>query len=384
MRNLFRRTGPRPQLPLPHLIIAQRVIDKIIGNALYYATETGESLVGLVIHPPESQETDLCVLDTIAPDDSAVRSGVYFEQGDDLQADIFNWLYDGWELMRKTKQGSLEARWNVPLMHLGDWHKHPGTLVTPSMGDESTARSQISDRSLGTPHLLVVLATVWNEYEALQEEKSDQDDLAELSDMIEVSGMNNLAVQPEAEEEDIVVEEDQGTPLKYPIDDRTTVRIDCWYMSRQMRRFARLSPTVAPDADLPSLPKVSWHLTQPDRMRAEVERLSREGYAVSVEQFDTDQRAPLEVCFSLARRDSQHVLILVTQADYPNVRPTVRLTPMSAMKDLPERGHIFEQLWKESKALPQQDYPAWAWTPEHTLRDLALAVEARLTEGNKL
>src|ERR1700690_1503104 len=86
---------------LPRLTLAQRVIDKIVRNAQIYDTETGESLVGLTLNKAGYAEPDLLVLDTIAPDDSAIRRGAYFEQGDDLQGDVFNWLSDNWDNQRK-------------------------------------------------------------------------------------------------------------------------------------------------------------------------------------------------------------------------------------------------------------------------------------------
>lgn len=85
---------------LPRVTFAQRVIDKIVANALIYETETGESLIGFALRQEARPEPDLYVLDTIGPDASAVRASTYFEQGDDLQGDIFNWLYDNWESIR--------------------------------------------------------------------------------------------------------------------------------------------------------------------------------------------------------------------------------------------------------------------------------------------
>src|SRR5215510_10124988 len=168
---------------LPRLTLAQRVIDQIVRNALIYQTETGESLVGFAIRSLGRPEPDLYVIDTIAPDESAIRRGAYFEQGDDLQGDIFTWWFDNWNLFRARRRGSygnaIGAKWDVPLAHLGDWHKHPGTLIEPSWGDSDTARNHIADETTKTPQLLAILATVWNKeisdaYDAGEPPDSDQ------------------------------------------------------------------------------------------------------------------------------------------------------------------------------------------------------------------
>src|SRR5215813_8518479 len=87
-RARFLRRGP---VVLPNVTLAQRVIDNIVKNALIYDTETGETLVGFAIKVENSVEPDLFALDTIPPDESAIRQGAYFEQGDDTQGDILAW-----------------------------------------------------------------------------------------------------------------------------------------------------------------------------------------------------------------------------------------------------------------------------------------------------
>ncbi len=352
---------------LPRVTFAQRVIDKIVANALIYETETGESLIGFALRQEARPEPDLYVLDTIAPDASAVRASTYFEQGDDLQGDIFNWLYDNWESirlrMRTINSDGALPKWDAPLCYLGDWHKHPGTLVEPSWGDTATARQHINDRRAGTPQLLVVLATLW---ERTSFESAASGELATESD--------------EETPEEFKPESGDAQPILVPVDDHWLVRIDVWYMSRSIRRFTRLTPTVAPNADLPDLPPLSWHLAQPERLRSEVESLNQAGYAVSLEQYDTDRVPPLEICLSLAKRDSQHVIIAITEPDYPAHMPRIRLTSISALRDLPEDSNLFDRLWNASQPLPQSAYPLWSWTHNHRLIDLVREVEAHLAE----
>ncbi len=350
---------------LPRLTLAQRVVDKMVRNALVYSTETGESLVGFAVKGLQRAEPDLYVVETIAPDESAIRRGAYFEQGDDLQGDIFAWWYDNWEQFRRLQKSTdkannpektLEGKWDVPLAHLGDWHKHPGTLIEPSWGDTDTARGHIADKSNHTPQLLAILATVW-----------DRSENAAFA-ANEPSDPNN----------------EQPKPIRVPIDDKNVVRLDCWYISRATRRFVRLSPTVVPDDTLPTLPMLGWHLVNVDRLRHETTLLSAEGYSVSVEQYDVDHVPPQEICFALARPTSPKVLIVVTQADYPDSRPTVRIAPMNAVKDLPEGADLFIALWERSEPLPKEAEPTWAWNADHTILDVARDVEARLKEGSAI
>ncbi|HLY26916.1 MAG TPA: hypothetical protein VKQ72_11295 [Aggregatilineales bacterium] len=360
--NLF-HTIAVARASLPRLTLAQRVVDKMVRNALVYSTETGESLVGFAVKGLQRAEPDLYVIETIAPDESAIRRGAYFEQGDDLQGDIFAWWYNNWELYRRWRKSArkpdgldkaLEDKLDVPLVHLGDWHKHPGTLIEPSWGDTDTARGHIADKSNHTPQLLAILATVWDRSEDAAFAATEPPD------------PNN----------------EHPKPIRVPIDDRNVVRLDCWYISRSTRRFVRLSPTVVPDDMLPKLPTLGWHLVNLDRLRHEMALLSGEGFSVSVDEYDVDHVPPQEVCIFLARPTSAKVLIVVTQADYPDSRPTLRIAPMNAIQGLPEDADLYQSLWERSEPLPKEAEPTWPWNADHTILDLVRDVEARLKEGS--
>ncbi|MEP7286775.1 MAG: hypothetical protein ABI947_13525 [Chloroflexota bacterium] len=340
---------------LPRLTLAQRVVDKMVRNALIYDTETGEALVGFAVKTAGRAEPDLYVIETIAPDESAVRQTAYFEQGDDPQSQIFYWWFDNWNQYRERRRVSygsaMGAKWDVPLVHLGDWHKHPSTLIEPSWGDTDTAHNHISDPDTATPQLLAILATVWDK---------------QRSDAFDESSTDAEIGQPK--------------PIKVPIDAHTVVRLDCWYMSRQIRRFARLSPVVVPDKSLPGLPIISWHLSQPERVRYEVEVMSAEGYAVSMEQSDVDKQPPLKYCVMLAK--GKKVWIAVTEPNYPATRPTLRSAPSTAIKTVPEEADFFQSMLTISQPIPDNAYPDWTWTSDRTILDLIHAVEAKLPEGS--
>jgi hypothetical protein len=370
--NRFRQPSPAQ----PTLTLAQRVVDKIVANALIYQTETGEALIGFALPAAGRPEPDLYVLDTIAPDETAIRQEVYFEQGDAYQGAVFNWLHDNWKRMRASMRvisaDNAAPKWDAPLLHLGDWHKHPGTLVEPSWGDTNTARRRLRDQEVDNPQILAILATVWDRAWA---EGSAPD-------------VPNLAAEGTSTGEDFSDAPDEfrpegGTaqPLKIPVDDSTLVRIDCWYMSRLTRRFVRVTPVVVPNNQLPKLPPIGWHLADPDRLAAEVAALKAAGYSTTVEEFDADRVPPKEVCIMLARQTSRNVLILITEADYPHNMPQIRYTPLTAMRGMPESANVFDWVWNASQPLPQAMYPIWSWTPQRHLIELAQEVEARLDEG---
>ena len=338
----------------PPLTIAQRVIDTIVANVQRYETETGEALIGLALPSAganagvggrSAPEPDLVVLGTIAPDASAVRTGIFFEQGDDLQSDTLNWLADNWNDAHKTATDSkadskADPRWNAPLIHLGDWHKHPGTLVEPSPGDANTAVDLIYDRDIQRPYILAILATLWNKAAA-------QKAIAELAALPNSNGISN------------------GTPLLIDLPDDPTiaVRIDCWYLSRQTRIFVRLSPMVQPDAALPALPLVGWHLTDPKRMWRECNALLDAGYAVQIDERDTDGKPPREICLTVTK--GQHTWIIVTPADYPHHAPHIRRISSESSTGLADPP-TFAELWAHSALLPD---PV-EWRSDRLLIDL--------------
>lgn len=364
MRTFF------PAGALPKLTIAQRVIDKIVQNALIYQTETGESLIGFRIPTADRPEPDLYVLETIPPDESAIRGAVVFEQGDDEQGDKFVWYSDNWRLLLRPKLAG--TSWDAPLVHLGDWHKHPGDLTTPSGGDAETAREYISDEHAGAPQLLVILATVWDQW--MLEEVGGVRALLP-HEITELFGPLETITKTRK------VDQNSDYTLRIPIENNLIVRIDFWYMSQQVRRFTRLKPNVVPNSAMPELVPMNWHLADADRLTRESLALDKANYAVEVKQFDTDHQAPLKICFALAKRGSSHILIFIAPPDYPNSKPLVRLTPMSAAKDMPEGADVFTRLWEASQPLSDAVYRTLTWTPTSTLVDLAHEVEAHLTEG---
>lgn len=325
----------------PRVVLAQRVVRNMAkGAALYPDEETAEALVGLIIHN-ESGVPDFYVLDTIAPEQSAIeREGYMVEQGDEYQEDVMYWYAINWKIFREQRQGSYgnarAGKWNAPLRYLGDWHKQPGTMFWPSQGDLETAKSIVHDEANDMPDLIAPIVTIAPEWD------DDQD--------------------PPGDEFDVYAVQQDGP----------TIRINFWYLNRDMREFIAARPEVLADDLLPRMPSMSWHLTNYIRFEQEHNQLTADGLAVSVVEWDADNIPPLEVCFMVGRMGSKEVIILVTQKDYPETPPTVRTAPMIEVE---EGEDMFEKLWAESSPY---DVPNFVWTPDLMLLDLVRAVEESL------
>src|SRR5262245_52254434 len=97
-----------PRRSVPNLVVAQRVLDKMAKAASHYLQdETGEAMVGLLIPGTHTNGVPtLYVLDTIAPDETAVREWATFQQGDDRQDELIWWLQENWREMRRKKRDS--------------------------------------------------------------------------------------------------------------------------------------------------------------------------------------------------------------------------------------------------------------------------------------
>lgn len=349
---------PEGTRDLPRVVIAERVIDKIVRGALLYPEpETGEAMVGLVVPQAGKAEPDIYVLDTISPGQQAVREWGRFEQGDDWQGDVFHWLHVNWEAfreMRRTSYGSaLAAKWDTPLRHVGDWHKQPGSMIAPSGGDAETARSMIADSETHVEHIVAPIVTMY----PLQPE-------AETSD-------ENGGVDGPAAVEEAPPATPQSIVRRCP-DEGWLVRIDFWYMSKRAPRFVAVTPTLWPDDRLPGLPPLAWHLARPRRFEQEFGLLREAGYVADVVRWDADGKPPYEVCFSVYREGASQAIILVTGADYPAVMPAVRVAPLVTVG---EGEDVFERLYAASRPLLLTELPDWTWDSKRTLVELVWHIE---------
>lgn len=349
---------PEGARDLPRVVIAERVIEKIVRGALLYPEpETGEAMVGLVVPQAGRAEPDIYVLDTISPGQQALREWGKFEQGDDWQGDVFHWLHVNWEAfreMRRTSYGSaLAAKWDTPLRHVGDWHKQPGSMIAPSGGDVETARSMIADSETHVEHIVAPIVTLY----PLQPETKASDESAGAD------GQAAVEEAPPATAQSIV--------RRCP-DEGWLVRIDFWYMSKRAPRFVAVTPTLWPDDRLPGLPPLAWHLAHPRRFEQEFDLLREAGYLADVVRWDADGKPPYEVCFSVYRAGAGQVIILVTGADYPAAMPAVRVAPPVTVG---EGEDVFERLYAASRPLLLTELPDWAWDSKRTLVELVWHIE---------
>ncbi|GAB4572823.1 MAG: hypothetical protein Kow0077_13370 [Anaerolineae bacterium] len=336
-------TPNRPRYT-PKVVLAERVIRKMAhGVTLYPDEETAEALVGLIVDEDSAAPT-FYVLDTIAPDHEAIqRAGYMVEQGDDLQDEIMYWLAINWRRFRDRRRQSygnaLAGKWDAPLRYLGDWHKQPGEMFWPSQGDLATARAIVDDEANAMPQLIAPIVTVAPEWDTEQGPPGD------------------------------------GFDLYATRSDGPNIRVNIWYLNRDLREFIAARPEVLPDDMLPSLPPLGWHLTDRARFEDEYRLLTEDGLAVSVVEWDADDTPPLEICFMTGRVGGNHVIMLVTDQKYPAVAPAVRIAPMLRVG---EDDDLFARLWEASEPLDLTALSDFAWSPDRTLLALVRAVEAHI------
>lgn len=310
----------KTEAALDEVHISPRAIERMKRGALLYPdAETGEALVGVMI-PPESKAhfPTLYVLETIAPMQNAVRQWAMFSQGDDWQGAIFNWLDENWELYRALRRRSYgkttSAKWDLPLMHLGDWHKQPGMAV-PSNEDYRTAKAFMKENKLSC--LLTPIVTLAEE----------------------------VAVPAEA---NTLIFEDL----------KPSVRVDFWGIRRADRAFTPLKPVVSFGYGLPRLPEVVWWLDDRERMDAEIAALERDGLDVKdVIQYNADGMPPLETCFVIYRPGAHQVILAITPHTYPKKAPDWRLAPLIR----PQENHDwFEMLFQASTPVKPEAIKGWS------------------------
>ncbi len=313
---------------VPNLLVAQRVIDQITDAASQHLEdETGETLVGLLMTEGDQPDDPpaLIVLDTIAPDDTVIRQSHMFEQGDDLQGDSFVWLYENWQL-RRARDG--QSRFDVPLRHLGDWHKQPGFMIQPSGGDLMTALHFMDDPEHDMDSLLVPIVTLGHP-DTTHEREGAQ--------------VNYLTVT---------------------MPDGSCLRIDWWYIHRDVRMFQPLTPVIMPDDALPELTPYPWHIVSPQRLRAELTALEARGLLILGQTallWDADGAPPLEIGLMLVgQRLRDQVLLITTAWDYPQTPPRARMAPFQQFALDADPYTIFAQLWAHSEAVEQP--PGFDWS----------------------
>jgi hypothetical protein len=332
---MFRLNGQ--ERSVPNLVIARRVIDKMTAAARgSIEDETGEAMVGLVVPSPIAGGIPtLYVLDTISPDESAIRQFHTFQQGDDRQDELIWWLQENWrETRAKRHQGS---KWDVPLRYLGDWHKQPGSMIQPSGGDLMTAINWIDDPDNHMDFLLAPIVTVGHTHTTGTS-----------------SALTNYLMVPQP--------------------DGTALRVDFWYIDRKARLFLPVTPALYPNDQLPTLVEYPWHLVNEQRFSGEMRVLEDDGLLITLVLWDADGTTPLEICFLTARVGADKMIILITDVNFPYRPPIARIAPFVQMQPDDDMYDVFARAWEASDAIEYQP----EWTTESTLVEYVHALEAHL------
>lgn len=332
---------------VPDLLVSQRVVDHVARAAQrYLEDETGETMVGFMMAAAgEDAMPTLVVLDTIAPDDSTIRETYMFEQGDEIQGDIFVWLLENWnvyqDLGRDLDHKPIRSEWRVPLLHLGDWHKQPGFMIMPSGGDLMTALRFMEDDENDFEFLLVPIVTLGH-------------DPVTTSDG---AAVNYFTVS---------------------MPDGSHLRMDWWYIHRAVRVFQPIQPRIVPAKELPTLAPYPWHILNRELLEDEMNLLADDGWFLIGETsilWEVDGELPLEICFIVGQRGSQQVYLIVTDWDYPRRAPRARVASFEGVDLGMYIYEIFAHLWKQSK--PAEVPADFHWTDESFLVDFLAALTQR-------
>lgn len=343
IRNRLRGMAMISRGIVPNLVLSQRAVERMLSAASQFmADETGEAMVGFVIEDetPEGLPT-IYVLDTISPDETAVRRSHTFQQGDALQDEIIWWLQENWHFHRERHRGSdkLQDRFDVPLRYLGDWHKQPGSMIQPSHGDHMTALSWLDDDDLGMDSLLVPIVTVGH---------------------APIIGETDLAVNY----------------IIAPMENGADMRVDWWYIHRDVRKFQPVHPVVVPAEQLPSMMKYGWHVVLSDRLTDETFALADDGLLVRTLFYECDGEVPLEFCFITIRQGASSFVLFVTQHDYPHSAPRAYHAPFVTGVDLMDPVASFQLLWEVAE--PVEDPANWRWSSDKRLLDYLIAIEVEM------
>ena len=325
---------------VPNLVLSQRAVSKMLSAAgEFLADETGEAMVGFIVEDdtPEGLPT-IYVLDTISPDETAIRRSHTFQQGDSLQDEIIWWLQENWHFHRERFRGSetLSPRFDVPLRYLGDWHKQPGSMIQPSHGDLMTALTWLDEDESGMEFLLVPIVTVGH---------------------APIIGETELAVNY----------------ITAGMDNGTDMRVDWWYIHRDVRVFQPVHPQVVAEETLPRMMKYGWHVVMPERLSSETLALVDDGLLARTLFYECDGEVPLEFCFITIRQGATSFLLFVTSHDYPRTPPKAYKAPFVSGLDLNDPVAAFHRLWQVAQ--PVSEPADWQWSSDKYLVDLLIAIE---------
>jgi hypothetical protein len=336
---------------VPNLVVAERLLRRMLeATRVHMQDETGEAMVGLVVPPSQGASMPtVYVLDTIAPDASAVRQQFTFQQGDARQDELIYWLQENWDAERRDKKNtgvrrlfSGAGKFDVPLRFLGDWHKQPGHMIQPSGGDLDTALDWIMDADNETEFLIAPIVTLGH------------------SATVETSSPS-------------------ANYLVLPTGSGDAMRVDFWYIDRKTQLFQPITPAVYPDDQLPILSPYPWHIMQEKRYEEELAAFTHDGLFQAMCYWNADGALPLELCFLTGRVGADALILLVTPNDYPEHPPQVRAAPYIPMGSGDDLYAVFKQAFERSRVLDID----LKWHPKMLLVDAVRAAETVLRPAAK-
>ncbi len=292
---------------------------------------------------PERQK--IYILGTIPPDESATRRWGTVQMGDEQQYDHFLWLTENW-----YEDAQQEEQWkNLPLKHLGDWHKQPSGMIQPSSGDLASARAILDQPHWRLPFILQPIVTR----------------VAHPNLQVDAAQSNSLQIMGENGE---------------------AIRIDFWYLREQDRRYWPLIPQIMEEKEnsAPLLAEPPWNLKDVPLLTRELNELDDTGHRVSSPfYFNTDGEHPLEFCLISLLREEQAIVLVATNHDYPRSAP--RAWQLQLRQQHSESAEfdwldMVQEAWPSRKdiSLP----PNWQWSENSSLAAYLSVIEGQLNQGS--
>lgn len=269
--RLGRRTvAPAERLPGARVLVRPDLVREIAGAAAASPdAETGGPLFGTVQRSWEAgPEATLIasLLGTVPPGGAvlgeAASVGLGASGDGERAASALRWL--------RSVTG-------LDLVHLGDWHTHPGGAAIPSWGDVLTARAMRA--RAGAPLWLVAVA-------AGRSTERERLEAGAKGVTHQQRSLNTL---------DVRFYREAGGPKLIPV------------------------PTQVEAVALPRLPALPWHVADAQRFAAECRLLAAAGFRIGLEDA-ANGRPALALVLS---RDGERPVRVLTGSGYPVDEPVV-------------------------------------------------------------
>lgn len=294
-----------PQVILPTVYVPQSLMDGIIQDALAHPpTETGMAMLGL-----ELTGRNAILLMALIPDlENTVRNPGLFVNGGSDQIQIFKWLNEHWQELRTKNRvpgqielwqpdgylpaGDLPKELDVNLVHIGDWHKHPGMFKSLSGTDMNTIYDMITDPKIHRKQVLAPIVTV--------------------------SGQRLAYIY-------------NGTELVVSTGNQIQVNFH-WVSEKIPDRYFDIQPVIVPDDSMPWLPPLPWHLRNLTRVRQELALIADHGWQYRLIERNMDADPTWEIVIAVDSPGWDKRALIITDWDYPRSRPKLLFIPKSQPK----------------------------------------------------